>query len=198
MVAVVFPFLQASYSYVSILKHVLIINHTNFIFILFVLFFQDTAGEEKFSGLSSFYCRGASAAIIAYDITQGRSLQALKERHLHLLEAAEPRCLVVVVGTKADLVTNNTREIPWTAGEKLALEQNEKKERPRNSFEVHPFFETSAKTGKDVEKVFDFILNTCLPLHDEETARRSIRKTSGVDLEQKSSNSQKEHRTKCC
>ena len=184
----------------------LIINHTSFISVLFVLsfflffffFFQDTAGEEKFSGLSSFYCRGASAAIIAYDITQGRSLQTVKERHLHLLEAAEPRCLVVIVGTKADLVTHDTREIPWTAGEKLALEQNEKKGRPRNSFQVHPFFETSAKTGKNVEKVFDFILNTCLPLHDEETARKSIRQTSGVDLEQKSSKPQNEHSRKCC
>ena len=166
--------------------------------LLCLLSCQDTAGEERFSGLSSFYCRGASAAIIAYDITQGRSLQALKERHLQLLEGAEPNCLVVVVGTKRDLVTNDTREIPSSAGEKLALEQNEKKGRPRISFNVHPFFETSAKTGKNVEKVFDFILNTCLPLDDEETARKSVRRTSGLDLEQKSSKPQNVDTRKCC
>ena len=159
---------------------------------------QDTAGEERFSGLSSFYCRGASAAIIAYDITQGRSLQALKERQLQLLEGAEPNCLVVVVGTKADLVTKDTREIPLAVGEKLALEQNEKKGRPTNSFKVNPFFETSAKTGKNVEKVFDFILNTCLPLNDEETAMKSIRKSSGLDLERRSSKPENQDSKKCC
>ncbi|XP_068707698.1 ras-related protein Rab-20-like [Montipora foliosa] len=159
----------------------------------------DTAGEEKYSGLSSFYCRGASAAIIAYDITRGGSLQALHERHLQLLEAAEPTCLVVVVGTKADLVTKTTRQVMSFVGEKLALEQNEKKGRPRNGFRVNPFFETSAKTGHNVEKVFDFILNTCLPLDDEETARKSIRRNSTLDLEQKSSKqNRKETRGKCC
>lgn len=137
--------------------------------------------------MSSFYCRGASAAIVAYDITQGESLKALYERHLQLLEYTEPRCLFVVVGTKADLVTSKTRQVARTVGEKLALEQNEKKGRPKNSFSVDPFFETSAKTGQNVEKVFEFILQTCLPLDDSETASKSIRKTSVVDLGQRSS-----------
>ena len=120
----------------------------------------------------------------------------LKDRHLQLLEGAEPNCLVVVVGTKTDLVTNDTREIPFSVGEKFALEQNEKKGRSRNSFKVFPFFETSAKTGKNVEEVFDFILNTCLPLDDEETARKSIRQSSALDLHQKSPRNQAAK--KCC
>lgn len=158
----------------------------------------DTAGEERFSGLSSFYCRSASAAIVAYDITQGRSFQVLKERHLQLLEAAEPNCLIVVVGTKTDLVTRDTREVPSSAGEKLAIEQNERKGRPRSGFSVHPFFETSAKTGNNVDKVFEFILNTCLPLDDEETARNSLRKMSGLNLEQKSRRSHSHESKSCC
>ena len=125
-------------------------------------------------------------------------MEALIERHLHLLEGAEPDCLLVVVGTKSDLVTKDTRDIPSSAGEKLALEQNEKKGRPRDSFRVNPFFETSAKTGKNVEKVFDFILNTCLPLNDAETARKSIRRSSALDLEQTSFKRRNEGSTKCC
>ena len=148
--------------------------------------------------MSSFYCRSASAAIVAYDITQGRSFQVLKERHLQLLEAAEPNCLIVVVGTKTDLVTRDTREVPSSAGEKLAIEQNERKGRPRSGFSVHPFFETSAKTGNNVDKVFEFILNTCLPLDDEETARNSLRKMSGLSLEQKSRRSHSHESKSCC
>ncbi|XP_022794248.1 pyruvate dehydrogenase phosphatase regulatory subunit, mitochondrial-like [Stylophora pistillata] len=133
----------------------------------------DTAGEERYSGLSSFYCRGASAAILAYDISQSRSLRALRERYLQLLDASEPNCLVVVVGTKKDLVTGSFREIASCAGESLALELNEKKGRASGSFNEKPFFETSAKSGENVQKVFDFILNTCLPLDNEDTAKSS-------------------------
>jgi GTPase SAR1 family protein len=32
-------------------------------------FSQDTAGQERFDSLSSFYCRGARAAIICFDLT---------------------------------------------------------------------------------------------------------------------------------
>ena len=117
---------------------------------------------------------------------------------MQLLEASEPNCLVVVVGTKRDLVTNDSREIPSSAGEKLALEQNEKKGRPRENFKKKPFFETSAKTGKNVEEVFDYILNTCLPLNDEVTAKKSLRQSSALDLEQKSCNSRNEETKKCC
>lgn len=116
---------------------------------------------------------------------------------MQLLDASEPNCLIVVVGTKTDLVTSNSREIQSSAGERLALEQNEKKGRPRSSFKDKPFFETSAKTGENVEEVFDFILNTCLPLDDEETAKNSLRRTSGLDLQQKSSKSRNDTK-KCC
>ena len=148
--------------------------------------------------MSSFYCRSASAAIVAYDITHGRSFQVLKERHLQLLEAAEPNCLIVVVGTKTDLVTRDSREVPSSVGEKLAIEQNERKGRPRSGFSVYPFFETSAKTGNNVDKVFELILNTCLPLDDEETARNSLRKMSGLNLEQKSHKSRSHESKTCC
>ena len=39
---------------------------------------QDTAGEERFAGLSSFYCRGAGAAILAFDATNYESFQQLR------------------------------------------------------------------------------------------------------------------------
>lgn len=104
---------------------------------------------------------------------------------------------MVVVGTKKDLVTGSSREIASSAGESLALEQNEKKGRASGSFNEKPFFETSAKSGENVQKVFDFILNTCLPLDNEDTAKRSLRQTIGIDLENESQ-TQNESAKKCC
>ena len=67
---------------------------------------QDTAGEEKYASLSSFYCRGAHVAILAFDLTSGKSLERLQEVFIPLLEDSAGTCLTVVVGTKVDLAKN--------------------------------------------------------------------------------------------
>ena len=72
------------------------------------------------------------------------------------------------------LITSSSQEIASSAGRILALEQNEMKGRLTGSFNEKLFFKTSAKSGKNVQKVFDFILSTCLPLDVEETAERSL------------------------
>ena len=42
------------------------------------LMWQDTAGGERFHGLSSFYCRGAGAAILAYDLSNKDTFDYLR------------------------------------------------------------------------------------------------------------------------
>ena len=44
---------------------------------IFLFFLQDTAGEEKYTGLSSFYCRNAGAAIFAFDLNCLKSFDSL-------------------------------------------------------------------------------------------------------------------------
>ncbi|KXJ21424.1 ras-related protein Rab-20 [Exaiptasia diaphana] len=157
----------------------------------------DTAGEEKYSSLSSFYCRGASAAIVCYDITKASSLTTLHNRHLHLLQSAEPNCLIVIVGTKKDLIASESRAVSEQAGKELAEQQNANKTRPLTSLTQVPFFETSSKTGENVDNVFDFILQSCLPLNDSAMADMYTRKNTGVDLDKKTS-SRDSTQGKCC
>ena len=124
------------------------------------------------------------------------TFQSLQQRHVQLLEGAEPNCLVCVVGTKQDLVTDSTREIPEKTAKELATEINRRKGREPFTLSRIPYFETSAKTGANVDQVFDFILRTCLPLDDEKRASLSIRKNTGIDLEQ--SNKTNGTRKGCC
>jgi len=66
---------------------------------------QDTAGQERFDSLSSFYCRGARAAIICFDLTDRASFEALQTKWIKkVLEEAEQGCHICLVGTKLDLV----------------------------------------------------------------------------------------------
>ncbi|XP_070533455.1 ras-related protein Rab-20-like [Ptychodera flava] len=129
----------------------------------------DTAGEEKFSGLSSFYCRNARAAIMAYDISERESFDSLYARHLPLLQqGAEEDCLVIAVGTKLDLVTPNTREVTNEEGEKFAYDANPSRFQDGTRTDLRiPFYETSSVTGENVDNVFTYIFKTLLPLDPE-------------------------------
>ncbi|XP_077990036.1 ras-related protein Rab-20-like isoform X2 [Glandiceps talaboti] len=128
----------------------------------------DTAGEEKFAGLSSFYCRNASAAILAYDISEKESFDSLGDRHVPLLQAAEQDCLAVVVGTKLDLVRPKTRKVNNEDGEHFAVNANKSRfeDGAKNDIRI-PFFETSSITGENVNNVFTYIFETLLPLDHE-------------------------------
>ncbi|ELU15702.1 hypothetical protein CAPTEDRAFT_56170, partial [Capitella teleta] len=139
----------------------------------------DTAGEERFSGLSSFYCRGAGAAILAYDLTSDDSFHALRARFKGLLEAAEDDCLVVVVGTKLDMVTEENRAVPPQDAKALARELN------TQQLTELPYFETSSLSGHNVDRLFEYIFQHCLPVNEsgQAIAEPKNRKRSGtVDL----------------
>lgn len=124
-------------------------------------------------------------------------MRTLHDRHLHLLESAEPNCLVVITGTKKDLIASSKRAVSEEAGLELAKQQNKSKDRPLESLSQIPFFETSAKTGENVDNVFNFIFKTCLPLDDKEMASMYAKKHTGVDLESKSDTKCGSH-GKCC
>ncbi|XP_033640697.1 ras-related protein Rab-20-like isoform X1 [Asterias rubens] len=121
----------------------------------------DTAGEERFSGLSSFYCRDASAAIVAYDISNQRSFELLSERYLPLLDAAKEDCLLCITGMKLDIIDDKTREVDRCHAEKFAMQLNANRFKEDDT--KKPYFETSSLTGENVDEVFDFIFSTLLP-----------------------------------
>ena len=128
---------------------------------------KDTAGEEKYASLSSFYCRGAHVAILAVDLTRKGSLERLEQTFIPLLEEQAPMCLTVVVGTKLDLVKSAGRELGSSEGKSLAIRQHQRQlERALrsnpNSFLTkvqghESYFETSSKTGEGVTDLFQYI-----------------------------------------
>lgn len=74
---------------------------------------QDTAGQERFSSLSSAFFRGADAVILMFDVNQLQSLDALtkwwsefKDKAPVLDEEADKFCCVFV-GNKTDIIPAN-------------------------------------------------------------------------------------------
>ncbi|XP_038051572.1 ras-related protein Rab-20-like [Patiria miniata] len=162
----------------------------------------DTAGEERFSGLSSFYCRDASAAIVAFDLCNQRSFDLLSERYLPLLDAAKEDCLLCVTGMKLDLVKDKAR-VDRHQAEKFAMQVNGARYKDATESEVRkPYFETSSLTGENVDKVFEFIFSTLLPLGEDGSiqhkASQQSRGVVHVDADDQLGNTQSGRSRSCC
>ena len=103
----------------------------------------DTAGQERYNSLIPMYYRGAQVALIVYDITSAESFETAK-RWVEELGFEKPREFIkVLVGNKSDL--EHDRKIAYQQGKEYADSQG------------LLFFESSAKTGKNIVDVFNTV-----------------------------------------
>lgn len=77
-------------------------------------------------------------------------------------------CLKVVVGSKTDLLQSESeRQVTRQEARQFCSEINEQLLAKTGNTEL-PFFETSSKTGENVQETFEYIFQKCLsPLSDE-------------------------------
>ena len=100
----------------------------------------DTAGQEKYRSMVGMYYRGASVALICYDITSRSSFLSVEGWHKDLMKVAPQDISLALVGNKTDL--ENEREVPT----------NEAKELADKIGAIH--YEVSAKSGQNVTELF--------------------------------------------
>eukprot|EP00053_Salpingoeca_punica_P019914 m.204564 g.204564 ORF g.204564 m.204564 type:complete len:217 (+) comp17747_c0_seq1:3412-4062(+) len=130
----------------------------------------DTGGMEKFAPLTNHYARGAAAAIVVYDVTDRVSFERAEKHLANLKTHAQENCVVLVAGTKYDLVEDGVKECQVTADEGRALAKRTEAKR---------FYETSAKTGMNIAALFDHICKELFPdKFDEKVPARPPRRSS--------------------
>ena len=100
----------------------------------------DFAGEKKFRQLLPSYCSGASGALLLFDLTNAESMEELAAWD-EVINKSAPNIVKVLVGTKLDLVAN--RQVPRRLAEDTMKKLN-----------MIGYWETSSKTGENVENVF--------------------------------------------
>ena len=106
----------------------------------------DLAGQEHFSSIRSFYSKGASAGVLVFDVTRPETFLTFKEWHDQFKRDSSPDGKVnrggrmFVVANKTDL--QGKRLVPPQIGEMI------------NQWLGVEYYETSAKSGENVEKLF--------------------------------------------
>ncbi|KAI4227786.1 MAG: hypothetical protein L6R36_002139 [Xanthoria steineri] len=131
----------------------------------------DTAGQETYKSITRSYFRGASGALLVFDITRRSTFDHATEWLTDLRQIAEKDIVVVLVGNKFDLaaastVTSNgsaqgSTAAAAAAAETKGLDKENKRAVTRDEAEewcrrngVLRYIETSAKSGEGVEKAF--------------------------------------------
>ena len=104
----------------------------------------DTAGQDRFRAITKNYFKGAHGIILIYDVTDDQSFDNVSNWIDQIKEEASDNVIILLVGNKIDDVDH--RKIQTENGENLA-----------NTFKLD-FFETSAKTGENVEKTFQTLI----------------------------------------
>jgi len=106
----------------------------------------DTAGQERFRTLTSSYFRNADAIIIVYDVN-------------------EPDSFKEVVGWSEEAIKYSSDSLQFLVGNKSDLDKKVTSEQANTIMEEHKmksFIETSAKTGENVQKLFETVAQKLL------------------------------------
>lgn len=107
----------------------------------------DTAGQETYKSITRSYFRGASGALLVFDISRRSTFISCTQWLQDLRQIAEDGIVVILVGNKSDLAgqesESNQRQVTQQEAEEWCRMNN-----------VVRYVETSAKSGDGVERAF--------------------------------------------
>ena len=128
----------------------------------------DTAGEERFRSITSSYFRMAEYYLLVFDLTNKNSLMALSSWIESLKEHIE-KPKYIILGNKSDLEKNliPEQEINEVLNDKENIKINDEN-----------FIKVSAKTGENINKACEYILNIIEQTSDkdEQIIKQPIKK----------------------
>lgn len=120
----------------------------------------DTAGQETYKSVTRSYFRGASGALLVFDITRRETFEHATSWLHDLRQIAEEGIVVILVGNKSDLTNASTvsrgsldDQQALASDNKRAVTVPEAEEWCRRNG-VMRYVETSAKSGEGVERAF--------------------------------------------
>jgi len=127
----------------------------------------DTAGQERFRSMAPMYYRGAHAAILVFDVSSQETLDKVSGWVEELQGHANEDSVLVLAANKCDLRSVS----PDTC---VSLEKAQAYARTIGA----TVFETSAKTGRGVEELFDHVAKNLLK---NEIAKRKMQEVNNAN-----------------
>lgn len=138
----------------------------------------DTAGQERFRTITKQYYKNAEGIILIYDVTESKTFDQIEDWVMNIMDNKQSDAKVILVGNKIDC---EERVILKEQGAELA-----------KRFDL-PYFETSASTGENVNKIFECLAEEILK------TKYIIEKNEGhIKLSTVDSPEETKKKKKCC
>ncbi|MEH2084506.1 MAG: Rab family GTPase [Nostoc sp.] len=106
----------------------------------------DIEGSNKFKAVAKNYFQGSKGAVIVGDVTQAETLHHIQE-HIQTFLAVNPNSYIVVALNKSDMIAAEY------------LEKIRQMYQFTNQANILDTYVTSAKTGNNVDKIFQALAN---------------------------------------
>ena len=137
----------------------------------------DTAGQERFRSIAKNYIRKANGILLIYDISDKSTFLSIEKWMENIQDEIDDKMPIILVGNKSDL--KDKRQVSTEEGKKKAKEYG------------FPFYETSCKTGVNVNKCFIELAG----LVHEKIGERPLKKNFNKKIKKGSS---KDKEKGCC
>ena len=124
------------------------------------LFLYDTTGQEKYKSIALNIIKNAQGIILMYDITDRKSFESIPDWIKSVKDAKGSNFPMILLGNKLD--KEDVRVIKEEEGKKLADEYKIK------------FFETSNKTGTNIQEAGMALVNEILKINNLENRENSM------------------------
>ena len=148
------------------------------------LFLYDTTGQEKYKSIALNIIRNAQGIILMYDITNKKSFESIPEWIKSIRDSKGDNFPMILLGNKLD--KEDIRIISEKEGKELADEYGIK------------FFETSNKTGVNVQEAGKALVNEILKNKENELKDSSINISSNNSKLSSKKSVLKSDERRCC
>jgi Ras-related protein Rab-2A len=145
----------------------------------------DTAGQENYKSITRSFYKRAHGIILMYDVTDKTSFDDLETWLKDIKDYANDGVDIALAGNQVDLADcqDNCREIPYVQAYEM-----------KNKNNFCAFYETSAKTGQNVNELFQ---DLCSVLYKKQEAK-GIGKNQTAFVSLSSSADPRKKYKKCC
>ena len=148
------------------------------------LFLYDTTGQEKYKSIALNIIRNAQGIILMYDITNKKSFESIPEWIKSIRDSKGENFPMILLGNKLD--KEDIRVISEKEGKELADEYGIK------------FFETSNKTGVNIQESGMALVNEILKIKENELKDSFMSKSSHNSKLSSKRTTLKSEEKRCC
>ena len=145
----------------------------------------DTAGQERYKSLTKGFFRNAEGVMLVYDVTNSETYENLKywmQSIKNNLGENMGEIPIIIIGIKIDC---QEREVSVEEAENFWKEQG------------FPYFETSAKTGENIDKTIKFLVKQVINVK-EGNKEENKDYTKSIKIEKDDKNEVKNGEAKKC